>query len=144
MWLAHQIWAATCFCKHSHVHWFTYCLGCLPTKMAEFRQRLNGLKDSVSGPSQKMRQLLSKSSEASKRDKNEVPVDRRVFSCDMAVITVSVAASRMTCSSLCRRVRTHFQRASVSCSPKKAKKNSDHLGRNLQAGTNHCFKSGTE
>ena len=99
--------------------------------MAELRQRLNGLKDSLSGPSQKMCQLLFKSSEALKRGKNKVPVDWQVFSCDMAVITISVAASRTTCSSLCRRVRTHFQRASVSCSPKKAKKNSDYLGRNL-------------
>lgn len=67
---------------------------------------------------------------------NKVPVDWQVFSCDMAVVTVSVAASLTACSSLCRRVKTHLQSASVSCSPKNTRRNKNYLGCNLQAGTN--------
>lgn len=106
--------------------------------MAELEQTKWPMKPKMFTPwpfTENVCQSLSKSNKASK-DENEVPVDRQVLSWDTAVITVSVAASRMTCSSLCRRVRTHLQRASVSCSPKKAQKNPNHLGCDLQAGIN--------
>jgi hypothetical protein len=77
-----------------------------------------------------------KKKKSMQKEKNEVPVDWQVFSCDIAVVTVSVAASLTACSSLCRRIRTHLQRASVSSNSEKTKRNSNHLGCNHQTGTN--------
>ena len=84
---------------------------------------------------EKVCQPLCKRNKALQKQQKEVPVNWQVFSWDRAVVTASVAASLTACSSLCRRVSTHLQRASVSCSPKKTERNWNYLGCGLQACT---------
>lgn len=58
-----------------------------PTKMAELRQRPNDQQRLryYLAHYRKVCQPLSYSNKAMRKDKNDVPVDWQVFSCDMAV-----------------------------------------------------------